>query len=138
MTTNRTLRLIAILLQAALPVVFGAVIWGAHWTSIEVRPVHSIKGTPAQIKNYNENIAPVKPHNKWETKDLIEAGFPDCVKVQPSAKLKAFPVSHVVRLPAAEGYDWVMMGKDEVAKRNAIFGGTKDISDDVKIAGNCF
>src|SRR6478735_6543978 len=138
MTTNRNLRLIATLLQCAILPLTGALFWMAQWSSIEVRPVHDMGATPSARAHYDKEIAPLKPHNVWGTKDLAKAGFEGCVRVRELAEDGPFPASHVVRLPADEGYRWVVMPAPEVAQRNEVFGGTPSIRDDVKIAGNCF
>jgi hypothetical protein len=80
-----------------------------------------------------------KPRNTWTTADLRDAGWKGCRNVLTDVPTyERPPVAHVVRLPVAEGWDYVRMTPAEVASRIEAFGGTATTADDVKIIANCY
>lgn len=81
-----------------------------------------------------------KPRNVWTTEDLEAAGWTGCVAVDDDeVTFEHAPEAHVVRLPVAEGWNWVRMPAAEVAKRMEVFGGTTTTKDDVtKLVANCY
>jgi len=80
-----------------------------------------------------------KPRNTWTVRGLREAGFRGCVPTEGDVvTFDHPPVSHVVRLPLAEGWRWVRMPAREVAARVEVFGGTPTVADDPVVVGNCY
>lgn len=84
----------------------------------------------------NQTLA-AKPANLWTNADLRAAGYTGCVALKTVTDAANPWSHHLVRLPAAEGYRWVMMTRTDVAERMAWAGGTATTADDVKMAANC-
>lgn len=74
-----------------------------------------------------------KPRNVWTTADL-SVRFAGCVSLDDATSELA--VSHVVKFDA--GRPLVVMPRQEVADRLAVFGGTASTADDVSIVGSCY
>lgn len=131
MTTNR----IAFLLHLALlPVIgLGIMLTGVTYTA----PVGGWVGHGAIDREVAAATAASKPTNEWDTQSLVKAGWTGCYDSDLGLRNGSYPTSHVVRLPAAEGFKWVRMDAAEVARRIEGFGGTPSIKDDVHIVGNC-
>lgn len=133
-----TRRLIAALLHLALPLFAGCALFAGGYSQVEAPAVGGWVAEGAIDREVANDTLSGKPVNEWGTKDLLEAGFEGCVKVEDPAHMKGIPTAHVVRLPVAEGWGWVKMDAAEVARRTEGFGGTPSTKDDVKIVGNCY
>ncbi|MDR7253700.1 hypothetical protein J2X46_002690 [Nocardioides sp. BE266] len=130
-STNRTATLLHLALMPVLAVAFS--IFAATLPATGGWVTNGAIGAEE-----HQRTAASKPANEWTTKALREAGFRGCVALEAPEDMTSFPVAHVVRLPVAEGWDWVRMPAAEVAARTEAFGGTATTADDVKLVGNCY